>query len=55
MKNIPIKKTKKYFWYIIFIYKNGKEISSKTQREASKRSTWKISKSFWKKKRKESI
>ena len=31
------------------VYKNGKQILSKTQRKASKRSTWKIKKSFWRK------
>ena len=36
--------------FFLCIYKNGKQVLSKTQRKASKRSTWKITKSFWRRK-----
>ena len=39
MKNILIKKTKKYFLHIIFIHKNGKKILSKTQKKKLQKET----------------
>ena len=41
-----MKKIKKYFYNFFYIYKNGKEILSKKQKIASKRSTRKVPKSF---------
>ena len=48
-----------YFWSLLkhtfinffSIYKNSKKLLSKTQKKTPKRSTWKISRSFWKRKR----
>ena len=47
MKKILMKKIKKYFYNFFYIYKNDKEILSKKQKIASKRSTRKVPKSFW--------
>ena len=52
MKNILIKKTKKYFLHIIFIHKNGKKILSKTQKKSFKKKHMKDIKIFLKKEKK---